>query len=163
VAPSVLLSFFAICDALVFLRAIVFSSRSSLEVHARRFLFLFAMTPPFQENAACIPNASKRKAECDNYFVIITFSSSARSRQNRLRINRNSFWHHKTKSSFRSLARMAPGSKRFLRNRCSRNYQSKSDYDSSIEWRQPKCRPHNCHLAVPAREQPAKEQPAGST
>jgi len=49
VAPSVLLSFFAICDALVFLRAIVFSSRSSLEVHARRFLFLFAITPPFQE------------------------------------------------------------------------------------------------------------------
>src|ERR1700757_3375671 len=49
VAPSVLLSFFAICDALVFLRAIVFSSRSSLEVHARRFFFLFAITPPFQE------------------------------------------------------------------------------------------------------------------
>src|SRR6516162_11873675 len=49
VAPSVLLSFFAICDALVFLRAIVFSSRSSLEVHARRLLFLFAITPPFQE------------------------------------------------------------------------------------------------------------------
>src|SRR5690348_6576173 len=49
VAPSVRLSFFAICDALVFLRAIVFSSRSSLEVHARRFLFLFAITPPFQE------------------------------------------------------------------------------------------------------------------
>jgi hypothetical protein len=57
---------------LVFLRAIVFSSRSSLEVHARRFLFLFAITPPFQEKAACIPNASKRKAECNNYFVIIT-------------------------------------------------------------------------------------------
>src|SRR5690348_18366674 len=49
VAPSVLLSFFAICDALVFLRAIVFSSRSSLEVHPRRFFFLFAITPPFQE------------------------------------------------------------------------------------------------------------------
>ncbi|MGB5180790.1 MAG: hypothetical protein WBO12_01155, partial [Xanthobacteraceae bacterium] len=49
VAPSVLFSFFAICDALVFLRAIVFSSRSSLEVHARRFFFLFAIKPPFQE------------------------------------------------------------------------------------------------------------------
>jgi hypothetical protein len=49
VAPSVLLSFFAIWDALVFLRAIVFSSRSSPEVHARRFFFLFAITPPFQE------------------------------------------------------------------------------------------------------------------
>src|SRR5215469_1279015 len=69
VAPSVLLSFFAICDALVFLRAIVFSSRSSPEVHARRFFFLFAMTPPFQERPACILNASKRKAECDKYLL----------------------------------------------------------------------------------------------
>jgi len=49
VAPSVLLSFLAICDALVFLRAIVFSSRTSPEVHARRFFFLFAIKPPFQE------------------------------------------------------------------------------------------------------------------
>jgi hypothetical protein len=38
-----------------------------------------------------------------------------------------------TKSSFRSLARMPPGGKRFLFNKCSRNYQFKSDYDSSIE------------------------------
>jgi len=50
VAPSVLLSFLAICDALVFLRAIVFSSRTSAEVHARRFFFLFAIKPPFQES-----------------------------------------------------------------------------------------------------------------
>ena len=49
VAPSVLLSFLAICAALVFLRAIVFSSRTSPEVHARRFFFLFAIKPPFQE------------------------------------------------------------------------------------------------------------------
>src|SRR6516162_4335330 len=76
VAPSVLRSFFAICDALVFLRAIIFSSRSSLEVHARRFFFLFAITPPFQERPACIPNASKRKAECDNYL----YRSVARAR-----------------------------------------------------------------------------------
>ncbi|HXW71786.1 MAG TPA: hypothetical protein VEK34_10150 [Methylocella sp.] len=46
VAPSVLFSFLAICEAFVFLRAIAFSSRSSLEVHARRFFFLFAITPP---------------------------------------------------------------------------------------------------------------------
>jgi hypothetical protein len=38
-----------------------------------------------------------------------------------------------TKSSFRSLARVPPGGKRFLFNKCSRNYQFKSDYDSSIE------------------------------
>jgi hypothetical protein len=49
VAPSVLLSFLAICAALVFLRAIVFSSRTSPEVHARRFFFLFAIKPPCQE------------------------------------------------------------------------------------------------------------------
>jgi hypothetical protein len=49
VAPSVLLSFLAIAAALVFLRAIVFSWLTSPEVHARRFLFLFAIKPPFQE------------------------------------------------------------------------------------------------------------------
>jgi hypothetical protein len=61
VAPSVLLSFFAICDALVFLRAIVFSSRSSLEVHARRFLFLFAIKPPFQERPLVSLMGAKEK------------------------------------------------------------------------------------------------------
>ena len=50
VAPSVLFSFLAICDAEVFLRAIVFSSRTSLEVHERRFFFLLAIVPPFQES-----------------------------------------------------------------------------------------------------------------
>jgi len=50
VAPSVLLSFLAIRDADVFLRAIVFSSRTSLEVHERRFFFLLAIIPPFQES-----------------------------------------------------------------------------------------------------------------
>jgi hypothetical protein len=49
VAPSVLLSFLAICDALVFLRAIAFSSRTSPEVHPRRFFFRFAIKPPFRE------------------------------------------------------------------------------------------------------------------
>jgi hypothetical protein len=68
VAPSVLLSFFAICDALVFLRAIVFSSRSSLEVHARRFFFLFAITPPFQERQLVSLMRAKEKPS-----VMITF------------------------------------------------------------------------------------------
>jgi len=45
VAPVVLFSLLAIWDALVFFRAIVLSSRSSLEVHARRFLFRFAIGP----------------------------------------------------------------------------------------------------------------------
>ncbi len=50
VAPSVLLSFLAIRDAEVFLRAIVFSSRTSLEVHERRIFVLLAIKPPFQES-----------------------------------------------------------------------------------------------------------------
>jgi len=49
VAPSVRRSFLAIADARVFLRANVLSSRTSPEVHARRFFFLFAIKPPFQE------------------------------------------------------------------------------------------------------------------
>jgi len=50
VAPSVLRSFLAIAAARDFLRAIVLSSRTSLEVHARRLFFLFAIKPPFQES-----------------------------------------------------------------------------------------------------------------
>jgi hypothetical protein len=48
VAPSVLFSFLAILDAGVFLFAMVLSSRTSPEVHARRFFVLLAIGPPFQ-------------------------------------------------------------------------------------------------------------------
>jgi hypothetical protein len=48
VAPSVLFNFLAILDAGVFLFAMVFSSRTSPEVHARRFFVLLAIKPPFQ-------------------------------------------------------------------------------------------------------------------
>jgi hypothetical protein len=48
VAPSVRFSFLAILEAGVFLFAIAFSSRTSTEVHARRFLVLLAIEPPFQ-------------------------------------------------------------------------------------------------------------------
>jgi hypothetical protein len=68
VAPSVLLSLFAICDALVFLRAIVFRSRSSPEVHARRFFFLFAIKPPFQERQLVSLTGAKEKPTDDNLF-----------------------------------------------------------------------------------------------
>src|SRR4029077_1601762 len=54
VASSVLLSFLAIRDALVFFRAIVLSSRSSLEVHARRFFFLFAIDCPLRDVSTCV-------------------------------------------------------------------------------------------------------------
>lgn len=50
VAPSVRLSFLAICDAVVFFRAMDFRSRTSLAVQERRFFFLLAITPPFQES-----------------------------------------------------------------------------------------------------------------
>src|SRR5690348_3158887 len=69
VAPSVRLSFFAICDALVFLRAIVFRSRSSPEVHARRFFFLFAITPPFQERQLVSLMRAKEKPTVPNSFA----------------------------------------------------------------------------------------------
>ena len=55
VAPSVRLSFLAILPAGVFLRAIVFSGLTSLEVHARRFFDFLAIIPPFQERPANIP------------------------------------------------------------------------------------------------------------
>lgn len=50
VAPSVRLSFLAICDAVVFFRAMDFRSRTSLAVQERRFFFLLAIMPPFQES-----------------------------------------------------------------------------------------------------------------
>ena len=61
VAPSVLLSFLAIPDALVFLRAIVFNSRTSAEVHARRFFFLVAIKPPCQERQLVSLTGAKEK------------------------------------------------------------------------------------------------------
>ena len=61
VAPSVLLSFLAICAALVFLRAMVFNSRTSLEVHPRRFFFLVAIKPPCQERQLVSLTGAKEK------------------------------------------------------------------------------------------------------
>jgi hypothetical protein len=49
VAPSDRRSFLAILPAGVFLRAMVFRSRSSPAVHARRFFGLLAIKPPFQQ------------------------------------------------------------------------------------------------------------------
>ena len=47
VAPSVRFNCLAILAAGVFLRAIVFSSRTSVEVHARRFFDFFAVRSDF--------------------------------------------------------------------------------------------------------------------
>jgi hypothetical protein len=62
VAPSVLFNFLAILEAGVFLFAIDFSSRTSLEVHARRFFVLLAIEPSFQIKASCIPCGSEEKS-----------------------------------------------------------------------------------------------------
>jgi hypothetical protein len=48
VAPSVLFNFLAILAAGVFLRAMVLSSRTSPEVHARRFFDFLGINPPYQ-------------------------------------------------------------------------------------------------------------------
>jgi hypothetical protein len=91
------------------LRAIVFSSRSSLEVQPRRFFFLFAITPPFQETPLVSPMRAKEKP---SVTIILPFGSLASELRPRTASgtdcekSQNSFWHHKTKSSFRSLPRM---------------------------------------------------------
>jgi hypothetical protein len=64
VAPSVRLNFLAILAAGVFLRAIVFSSRTSTEVHARRFLDFFAVCRDF---FAMTPLKLKFSSSSDNF------------------------------------------------------------------------------------------------
>jgi hypothetical protein len=49
VAPSVLRNFLAILAAVVFFFAMLFNSRTSVAVHARRFFDFLAINPPFQE------------------------------------------------------------------------------------------------------------------
>jgi hypothetical protein len=49
VAPSVLLNLLAIFAAAVFFFAMLFNSRTSVAVHARRFFDFLAINPPFQE------------------------------------------------------------------------------------------------------------------
>jgi hypothetical protein len=68
VAPSVLFNFLAIREAGVFLFAIVFSSRTSPEVHARRFFALLAIEPPFQcrQLVSLVGTKEKPKDEMKN-------------------------------------------------------------------------------------------------
>jgi hypothetical protein len=74
----------AICEAFVFLRAIAFSSRSSLEVHARRFFFLFAITPPWDERASLYLQPEQKKSLTKKNFYQIIFSPHTGDRQTRL-------------------------------------------------------------------------------
>jgi hypothetical protein len=71
VAPSVLFNFLAIREAGVFLFAIVFSSRTSPEVHARRFFALLAIEPPFQcrRLVSLVGTKEKPKDGVENMFV----------------------------------------------------------------------------------------------
>lgn len=80
VAPSVLFSFLAICDAEVFLRAIDFKSRTSLEVHERRFFFRLAIMPPFQESQLVSLTDVKEKPIVGRGITLVgrlTFASRA--------------------------------------------------------------------------------------
>jgi hypothetical protein len=60
VAPSVLLNFFAILAAAVFFFAMLFNSRTSVAVHARRFFDFLAINPPFQERQLHLINRGER-------------------------------------------------------------------------------------------------------
>jgi hypothetical protein len=62
VAPSVLFNFLAIFEAGVFRFAIVFSSRTSPDVQARRFFVLLAIEPPFQKQADLYPLRQQKKS-----------------------------------------------------------------------------------------------------
>jgi hypothetical protein len=50
VAPSVLLNLLAIFAAAVFFFAMLFNSRTSVAVHARRFFDFLAINPPFSKD-----------------------------------------------------------------------------------------------------------------
>lgn len=79
VAPSVRFNFLAILEAGVFRFAMVFRSRTSLEVHARRFLVRLAIEPPLQMLVTCIPYGCERKAERRNGELLDTNKPSAAS------------------------------------------------------------------------------------
>ncbi len=76
VAPSVLFNFLAICDAAVFFFAIVFSSRISLAVQARRFFDFLAINPPFKKGQLVSHNGSGRKY--NRWFEILRIAAILR-------------------------------------------------------------------------------------
>ena len=63
VAPSVLFNFLAILAAGVFLRAMVLSSRTSPEVHARRFFDFLGINPPYIRQAVGVPWRGRKKSK----------------------------------------------------------------------------------------------------
>jgi len=75
VAPSDRRNFLAILPAGVFLRAIVFSSRTSPAVHARRFFARLAINPPFQERQLVSLTGADEKSG-DRTGIIISAAAS---------------------------------------------------------------------------------------
>jgi hypothetical protein len=67
VAPSVRFNFLAILAAGVFLRAMVFSSRTSVEVQARRFFDFLGINPPYQIGS-WYPLAGAKEIGSDRIF-----------------------------------------------------------------------------------------------
>jgi hypothetical protein len=76
VAPSVRFNFLAILAAGVFLRAMVFSSRTSVEVHARRFFDFLGINPPYQIGS-WYPLAGAEEIGTDRFSIMSSWSIMA--------------------------------------------------------------------------------------
>ena len=77
VAPSVRFNFLAILAAGVFLRAMVFSSRTSVEVHARRFFDFLGINPPYQIGS-WYPLAGAEEIGTDRLSIMSSWSKDGR-------------------------------------------------------------------------------------
>jgi hypothetical protein len=84
VAPSVRFNFLAILAAGVFLRAMVFSSRTSVEVHARRFFDFLGINPPYQIGS-WYPLAGAEEIGTDRFSIMNSWSNMAADTAGRLR------------------------------------------------------------------------------
>jgi hypothetical protein len=84
VAPSVRFNFLAILAAGVFLRAMVFSSRTSVEVHARRFFDFLGINPPYQIGS-WYPLAGAEEIGTDRFSIMSSWSKMAADTAGKLR------------------------------------------------------------------------------
>jgi hypothetical protein len=84
VAPSVRFNFLAILAAGVFLRAIVFSSRTSVEVHARRFFDFLGINPPYQIGS-WYPLAGAEEIGADRFSIMNSWVNIAADTAGKLR------------------------------------------------------------------------------
>ena len=104
VAPSVRLNLLAILPAGVFLRAIVFSSRTSPDDQARRFFALLAIKPPSQLKATCRRYASRTNGRQRRRRSVLLKSNDPRQ------VGTQRQWDARTNGFVRLfLARCGPG------------------------------------------------------